>query len=105
MRITDRRLDAKLTSPALLDKYMRYRGPQGRRMTLKELADAVTFKGVKTSKATIGHLLTGYVKTTDSDRAKAIAEVLDVPTEVLFEDTVSIVQRDVPPKKKGRAVA
>lgn len=103
MRVTERRLDVRLISPTLLDRYMKYRGPNGRRMTLQQLADAVTLKGVKTSKATIGHLVSGHVKTTAPDRAKAIAEVLDVPPEVLFEEKVSIVQRDVPSKKKGTA--
>lgn len=102
MRVTERRLDVKLISPELLRRYMRYRGPSGRRMTLQELADAVTLRGCKTSKATIGHLASGHVKTTHPDRAKAIAEVLDVPQDVLFKDEVSIVQRDVPPKK-GKA--
>lgn len=103
MRVLERRLDVKLISPDLLVRYMEYRGPKGRPMTLQELADAVTLKGVKTSKSTIGHLTTGHVKTTLPERAKAIAEVLDVPVDVLFVDEVSIVQRDVPPRRRAGA--
>lgn len=102
MRVTERRLDVKLISPELLNEYMKFRGPQGRKMKLQELADACTLRGVKTSKSLIGHLTTGHVKKTDKDRAKAIADALDVPLRVLFEEKVSIVQRDVPPKK-GKA--
>lgn len=102
MRVLERRLDVRLTSHTLLQEYMKFRGPNGRRMTLQQLADAVTMRGVKTSKATIGHLASGEVKSTKPERARAIAEVLDVPVKVLFEEKVSIVQRDVPPAKRGK---
>ena len=97
MRVIERRLDVKLISPTVLRDYMEHR-----RLSLKGLADAVTAKGIKTSKSTIGHLTTGHVRNTSRKRALAIAEVLDVPSRVLFTEEVSIVQRDVPPKK-GKA--
>lgn len=99
MRVIERRLDVKLISPQVLRQYMEHRG-----YSLKGLADAVTLRGKKTSKATIGHLASGHVKTTHRKRALLIAEVLDVPYNVLFVEEVSIVQRDVPaPNKKAVA--
>lgn len=97
MRVLEGRLDVKLISPRAMQDYMEYR-----RLSYKQLADAVTSRGVPTSKATIGHIITRKVKNTSPERAHAIAEVLDVPLRALFADEVSIVQRDVPPKK-GKA--
>lgn len=97
MRVIEGRLDVKLISPQVLRQYMEHRG-----YSLKGLADAVTLRGVPTSKATIGHLTNDHVKVTKPERARAIAEVLDVPVRVLFVEEVSHVQRDVPPKK-GKA--
>jgi transcriptional regulator with XRE-family HTH domain len=94
MRVIERRLEVELISPQVLQQYIDHRG-----LSLKKLADAVTLRGVKTSKATIGHLTTGHVKNTRPDRARAICEVLDVPVRALFMDRVSIVQRDVPPRR------
>lgn len=92
MRVLERRLDVELISPQVLRQYIDYRS-----LSLGKLADAVTARGVRTSKATIGHLVSGHVKNTKSDRARAICEVLDVPVRALFVDRVSIVQRDVAP--------
>ena len=97
MRVNERRYDVELISPDALVQYMRFRGD----MSLKRLADLVTLRGVKTSKATIGHLTSGHVKRTNMERAKAIAAVLDVPVNALFANPrVSIVQRDVKPGKR-----
>lgn len=90
MRVIERRLDVKLISATVLTDYIAHRGH-----SLRTLAEAVTHKGVKTSKATIGHLTSGKVKRTLPARARAICEVLDVPTRVLFVEEVSTVQRDV----------
>ena|SRR5690625_2429027 len=97
MRVIERRLDVKLISAQVLNDYIEHRGH-----SMRTLAEAVTKKGVPTSKATIGHLARGTVKRTLPARARAIAEVLDVPVRVLFVEEVSSVQRDVPPKK-GKA--
>lgn len=93
MRVIERRLDVELISPQVLQQYIEHRG-----LSLQKVADAVTRRGVRTSKATIGHLTTGHVKNTRPDRARAICEVLDVPTRALFVDKVSIVHRDVAPR-------
>jgi len=98
MRVIERRFDVELISPDALVQYMRFRD----NMSLKQLADAVTRMGVKTSKATIGHLTSGHVKRTNVERAKAIAKVLNAPVHALFaEPRVSIVQRDVRPGKRA----
>lgn len=94
MRVLERRLDVELISPQVLRQYLQHRG-----MSLQQVADEVTRRGVKTSKATIGHLTKGHVKNTNPARARVICEVLDVPVRVLFVDKVSIVQRDVPPRR------
>lgn len=92
MRVMEGRLDVRLISPNAMRDYMKYR-----RLSYQDLADAVTSRGVPTSKATIGHIITRKVRNTSPERARAIAEVLDVPVRMLFMDEVSIVQRDVPP--------
>lgn len=96
MRVKEGRLDVQLISPQVLRQYIYHRG-----LSLQRLADAVTLRGVKTSKSTIGHLTTGHVKNTSSERARAIAAVLDVPVRVLFSEKVSTVSRDVPPKSRA----
>lgn len=100
MRVIERRLDVELISPQVLQQYIDHRG-----LSLRKVADAVTIRGVKTSKATIGHLTTGHVKNTRPDRARVICEVLDVPVRALFVDKVSTVHRDVPrrPTRKAQA--
>jgi len=95
MRVMVRRFDVELTSRQVLCHFMKYRTKSA-----KTLADAVTLRGVPTSKATIGHLMSGHVKRTRPDRAKAICEVLEVPLDALFVAKVSTVQRDVPPSRK-----
>lgn len=94
MRVMEGRLDVRLISPNAMRDYMKYR-----RLSYQDLADAVTGRGVPTSKATIGHIITRKVRNTSPERARAIAEVLDVPVRMLFMDEVSIVQRDVPPTR------
>lgn len=97
MRVQEGRLDVKLISPDGFKEYLDYR-----KMTYADVAKAATRAGVPTSKATIGHIVNRKVKTVKPTRAQAIADALDVPVRMLFMDTVSIVQRDVPPKK-GKA--
>lgn len=96
MRVKEGRLDVQLISPQVLRQYIHHR-----ELSLQRLADAVTLRGVKTSKSTIGHLTTGHVKNTSPERARAIAAVLDVPVRVLFSERVSTVSRDVPPKSRA----
>ncbi|RHA38681.1 XRE family transcriptional regulator [Cellulomonas rhizosphaerae] len=92
VRKIERRFDVELVSRDAFRRYMAYRDHSAR-----TLADAATRRGVPTSKATIGHLMSGFVKQTRPERAKAICEVLDVPVDALFVVRVSTVQRDVPP--------
>lgn len=80
-----------LISRQVLCQYIDYRD-----LSAQKLADAVTHLGVPTSKATIGHLMSGHIKRTNPERAKKIAKVLGVPLGALFVDRVSTVQRDVP---------
>lgn len=94
MRVIERRVDVELTSRAALVQFMKYKG-----MSARSLAEAVTRAGVKTSKATIGHLMSGKVKSTRPERARAIAEVLEAPVGVLFVPRVSSVTRDVARKE------
>lgn len=96
MRVIARRFDVELISRQVLCQYMRYRSKSA-----QTLAIAVTTKGVPTSKATIGHLMSGHIKRTKPERAKAICEVLEVPLDVLFVARVSSVQRDVPPSRRA----
>lgn len=98
MRVIERRVEVHLTSRAALSEFMRYKG-----MSAQKLAAAVTYAGCPTSKATIGHLMSGHVKRTDPKRARLIAEVLGAPLGMLFVPSVSTVTRDVPPT--GRAAS
>lgn len=88
MMVIERRFDVNLISAQVLSQYMEHRG-----FSLKRLADAVCILGVPTSKATIGHLVSGHTKATLPARARAICKVLDVPVNVLFSPKVSIVKR------------
>lgn len=72
MRVIDRRI---------LEHYIKHR-----RMSYAKLA-----LRVGCSKATIGHLVSGHVRTTRSEWAQAIEEALDAPTGSLFAPTVSRV--------------
>lgn len=93
----------ELISRQALAAFMRAKSPiPGKAIPYQALADAATNKlrlaGVKdrkVSKATIGHLVTGYIKSTHPDAAKAICAALDVPVAALFVTKVSTVQRDV----------
>ena len=107
MRVIERRIDMELISRLALYALMQAKSPvPGRAISYKALADAATNKmrtaGVKrsVSKSTVGHLVTGHIKSTNQDYAKAICAALDVPLGALFVTRVSTVQRDVP---KGRA--
>lgn len=108
MRVIDRRIDMELISRQALAAFMKAKSPTpGKSISYSALAEAATnqlrlagVKGKKVSKSTIGHLVTGHIKSTDSDAAKAIAAALGVPWDALFVQRVSIVTRDV---LKGRA--
>lgn len=87
--------ETKLRSQRALRDAMSFR-----RYTLRSLAAAVTRdlerkkqRGV--SYQSLGHLLTGYQKTTRPEVARAIEEILDVPTGSLFEARVSNLSREV----------
>lgn len=75
MKVVDRRI---------LEHYIKYRG-----LSYAQLADKVGC-----SKATIGHLVSGHVKTTKKEWAKALERTLDAPPGSLFVPEVSRVSRD-----------
>src|SRR5690625_636761 len=91
MRVMEGRLDVRLISPNAMRDYLR-----SRRLKFHGLAEAGTRRGVHTSQATVGHIITRKVRHACPERARAIAEVRDVPVRMLCIDEVSIVQRDVP---------
>lgn len=94
----------ELISCQALAAFMEAKSPiPGRAISYQALADAATnqlrlagVKDRKVSKSTVGHLVTGHIKSTHPDAAKAICAALGVPTGALFVNRVSIVQRDVP---------
>ncbi len=90
MRVTVRRWDVKLISGDALASYMRFREESTRSLAEK----------VGCSHGTIHNYCGGKVKNVPEKRAKAIARILNVPTEALFVPTVSTVTRDVPPKRE-----
>lgn len=72
MRVVDRRI---------LEHYIEWRGFSYAQLAAK----------VGCSKATIGHLVSGHVKSTKKDWAKAIEKELDAPPGSLFVARVSRV--------------
>lgn len=88
MRTIERRFDVELISREALAQYLRFRG-----MSLRQVADKAGC-----SKSTVGHLVTGHIKRTNPDTARAICKALDVPVAALFAPRVSTVTRDVPGK-------
>ncbi len=75
MKVVDRRI---------LEHYIKYRG-----LSYAQLAERVGC-----SKATIGHLVSGHVRTTKQQWAKSIERNLDAPPGSLFVPVVSRVSQD-----------
>lgn len=90
MRVTVRRVDVKLISPAALVSYMSFRDESTRSLGEK----------VGCSHGTIHNYTSGRITNVPDKRAKAICRVLNVPVEALFMPTVTTVKRDVPPARK-----
>lgn len=96
MRITERRVDVDLMSPAALVEFIKFKGASYR--TVAEEATRIlhlTGSTRSVSKSTVGHLATGHIKSTNTEAARAICKALGVPTAALFVVKVSTVQRDV----------
>lgn len=79
------RFEVKVIDRRILEHYIKFR-----RMSYAKLA-----LRVGCSKATIGHLVSGHVKTTKKEWAAAIEEALDAPRGSLFEPSVSRVSEAV----------
>lgn len=75
MRVVDRRI---------LEHYIQFRGFSYAKLAQK----------VGCSKATIGHLVSGHVRTTKKEWAQAIERELDAPRGSLFVAAVSRVSED-----------
>ncbi len=91
MRTTVRRFDVHLISSAAMESYMEFR-----RETTRSLA-----KKVGCSHGTIHNYLRGNTKVIPADRARSIAQVLNVPVEALFAPNLSTVTRDVPAMRRA----
>lgn len=75
------RFEVRVVDRRILEHYIKFR-----RMSYAQLASRVGC-----SKATIGHLVSGHVRTTKDHWARAIEEALDAPTGSLFVPVVSRV--------------
>lgn len=71
------RFEVRVHDRRILAHFIKHRG-----LSYAQLADKVGC-----SKATIGHLVSGHVKVTRSEWAKAIEGALDAPAGSLFEPT------------------
>lgn len=78
------RFEVRVVDRRILEHYIKFRG-----YSYAKLAEEVGC-----SKATIGHLVSGHVRTTRSEWAKAIEKKLDAPTGSLFVPVVSRVSGD-----------
>lgn len=78
------RFDVKVVDRRILEHYIKFRG-----LSYAQLAGKVGC-----SKATIGHLVSGHVKTTRKEWAKSIERILDAPPGSLFMPRVSRVSQD-----------
>lgn len=85
------RFDVQVKDRKILEHFIEFRGYSYRQLAEKVSATAKTSGP---SKATIGHLVSGHVKTTKKEWAMALETVLDVPRGSLFEATVSRVSKD-----------
>lgn len=78
------RFEVRVVDRRILEHYIKFRGYSYARLA----------REVGCSKATIGHLVSGHVKTTKGDWAKAIEKKLDAPMGSLFAPVVSRVSED-----------
>ena len=78
------RFEVKVVDRRILEHYIQFRGLSYAQLALK----------VGCSKATIGHLVSGHVRTTRKEWAIAIERVLDAPRGSLFVPSVSRVSGD-----------
>lgn len=78
------RFEVRVVDRRILEHYIQFRG-----LSYRQLAEKVGC-----SKATIGHLVSGHVRTTRKEWAVAIERVLDAPHGSLFVAEVSRVSGD-----------
>jgi hypothetical protein len=85
------RFEVRVVDRRILEHYIKFR-----RLSYAELAKQVrqVARTEGPSKATIGHLVSGHVRTTKKAWATAIEEVLDAPRGSLFVAQVSRVSED-----------
>lgn len=85
------RFEVRVVDRRILEHYIQFRG-----YSFAKLAEKVSEKaGTKgPSKATIGHLVSGHVRTTRKEWAKALESILDAPPGSLFVASVSRVSED-----------
>lgn len=79
------RFEVRVVDRRILEHYIKFRGLSYAQLALK----------VGCSKATIGHLVSGHVRTTKSEWATGIERVLDAPQGSLFVAEVSRVSEAV----------
>lgn len=75
------RFEVKVVDRRILEHYIKFRGYSYAQLSEK----------VGCSKATIGHLVSGHVKTTKGEWAKSLERILDAPPGSLFVPVVSRV--------------
>ena len=78
------RFEVRVVDRRILEHYIKYRG-----LSYAQLAEKVGC-----SKATIGHLVSGHVKNTRGEWARAIERCLDAPPGSLFAAKVSRVSEN-----------
>jgi hypothetical protein len=78
------RFEVRVVDRRILEHYIQYRG----------FSYATLAGKVGCSKATIGHLVSGHVRTTRKEWAKAIERALEAPPGSLFEVVLSRVSED-----------
>lgn len=78
------RFEVKVVDHRILAHYIKFRGSSYAKLAAK----------AGCSKATVGHLATGHVKTTRPEWAKVIEKELDAPQGSLFVPVVSRVSED-----------
>lgn len=85
------RFEVRVVDRRILEHYVKFR-----ELSYAQLAKRVSEKAGTSgpSKATIGHLVSGHVRTTKPEWAKAIESVLDAPRGSLFVASVSRVSDD-----------
>lgn len=89
MIVTEGRFDVRLISHRALSQYMAYRG-----FTVRSLADRSDC-----SRAVVGHLRSGKRDSCMPETARKIERALDAPRGSLFVAKVSLVSREVGPRR------